>query len=75
MLEKVGEILISGCDRRCTFSMRNCFPHDIIVFPLDYKILKKSQLAHFCSMKFTFNRCVWSKNNNIHLKYINFGFN
>ena len=37
------------------------FPHDIIIFPLGYKIKgKNSQLAHFCSMKFTYNRCVWS---------------
>ena len=33
MLGKVGGILKSGCGRRCTFSMGNYFPHDIIIYP------------------------------------------
>ena len=42
------------------------FPWEIIflvtsIFPLGYKIEKKnSQLARFCNMKFTCNKCVWS---------------
>ena len=32
----------------------------VIIFRLDYKIEKYSQLAHFCSTKFSCNRCVWS---------------
>ena len=36
--EKVGGFLKSGCDRQRIFSMGNHFPHDIIIFPLGYKI-------------------------------------
>ena len=34
--------------------MGNYFPHDIIIFPLDYKIGGEIHNLHvFCSMKFT----------------------
>ena len=39
--------------------MGNYYPHDIISLR-GYKIGKKSQLACFCSKKFTCNRCVLS---------------
>ena len=37
MLDKVGGIIKSECGGRCTFSMGNYFPHDIITFPLGKK--------------------------------------
>ena len=37
MLEKVGGIFKSGFGSWCTFSMENCFPYDIIIFPLGKK--------------------------------------
>ena len=47
-------------DPWCTFSMGNCFPHDIVIFPLGYKLQKKSQLVH------TYVRCSFLQHN-IHL--------
>ena len=40
MLKKNGRDLKSGCVRWYTFSVGNYFPHDIIIFPLNYKIEK-----------------------------------
>ena len=38
MLGEKGGIFKSGCGRWCTFSVGNYFLHDIIIFPLGYKI-------------------------------------
>ena len=59
--EKVGGFLKRGCGRQRTFSMGNYFPHDIIIFPLGYKIKTIfSQLPFFVALNLLLT-CVWSR--------------
>ena len=57
----MGVVLKVGMAGAIHFSVGHHILHDIIFFPLGYKIEKLFlQLAHFYSMKFRCNRCVYN---------------